>query len=223
MNDAVLAFAGERSVESVLQTIVDAARDLAKARYAALGVPDGEGGFAQFIVSGITDEQREAIGRMPRTHGLLGAMLETREPFRIDDIRKDPRFKGWPSNHPWMKSFLGVPIVSRGQIIGSFYLADRTGDRCFDEGDQRLIEMLAAHAAIAIENARLHERSAELSVMQERNRLARELHDSVTQTLFSAVYTAEAAATLLERDPEAATAEVRKLQELSRRAVQEMR
>jgi signal transduction histidine kinase len=223
MNEAVLAIAAERSVEPVLRRMVDAARELAGGRYAALGIPDGAGGFAQFIASGITDDQSEAIGRLPRTHGLLGAMLEDPAPFRIPDVRRDPRFRGWPSKHPAMKSFLGVPIVSRGAIIGALYLTDKEGAPEFDATDQKLVEMLATHAAIAIENARLSERSAELTVMQERNRLARELHDSVTQTLFSAVYTAEAAATLLERDPSAAAAEVRDLQRLSRQAVQEMR
>jgi signal transduction histidine kinase len=223
MHEAVLAIAAERHVEPVLQRIVHAAREMASARYAALGVPDGEGGFDQFMVSGMTDEQWEAIGRLPRTHGLLGAMLDDPTPYRTPDIRADPRFKGWPWKHPAMRSFMGVPIVSRGSVIGAFYLTDRIGAEVFDEGDQCLVEMLAAHAAVAIENARLHERSAELTLIQERNRLARELHDSVTQTLFSAMYTAEAAATLVETDPAAAAAELRKVKQLSQEALREMR
>jgi signal transduction histidine kinase len=224
VSDAVLAIAAERSVEPVLQKIVDSARALVRARYAALGVPDGEGGFSQFIVSGISEATWEAIGELPRTHGLLGAMLEDPTPIRLRDIKNHPDFGGWwPDHHPKMRSFLGVPILSKGEIIGAFYLASKMGAREFSRTDQELVEVLAAHAAIAIENAELLERSRELTVMEERNRLARELHDSVTQTLFSAVFTAEAAAELLERDPLLAKAEVRKLQELAKAAVGEMR
>jgi len=224
VSDAVLAIAAERSVEPVLQKIVDSARGLVRARYAALGVPDGEGGFSQFIVSGVSDATWEAIGDLPRSHGLLGVMLQDPTPIRLRDIKSHPDFRGWwPDRHPRMRSFLGVPLLSRGRIIGAFYLASKIGAREFSQTDQELVEMLAAHAAIAIENAELLERSRELTVMEERTRLARELHDSVIQTLFSAVFTAEAAAELLARDPRRAREEVRKLQELAKGAVQEMR
>jgi signal transduction histidine kinase len=223
MSDAVLAIGVERSVEPVLQKIVDAARRLVGARYGAIGVPDGEGAFAKFITSGISRKQADAIGELPRTHGLLGAMLEDPTPFRVPDIKKDPRFQGWPDRHPRMRSFLGVPIVWRDQIIGTFYLTGRRGGSEFSEHDEHLVQRLAAHAAIAVENAKVHEQGRELAVMEERNRLARELHDSVTQTLFSAVFTAEAAATLVDRDSAKAREEIKKLQELARRAVDEMR
>jgi signal transduction histidine kinase len=225
MNEAVLAITAERSVDRVLQQIVDAARELAGARYAAIGVPDGEGGFAQFITSGMTDEQYEAIGELPRTHGMLGAMLETQDAYLTKDIREDPRFEGWPDAHPVMRSFLGVPIVSRGEVIGAFYLTEKEGRRrgLFGEEERRLIGMLAGHAAIAIENARLYERSRELSTVEERKRLARELHDSVTQTLFSIGLTAEAAGALVESDPVRAKAELEHLQELTQAAMREMR
>ena len=225
MSDAVLAITAELAVEPILQKIVEVARGLVDARYAALGVPDGEGGFAQFITSGMTEKQIEAIGPLPRTHGLLGAMLESPEPYRTADIQADPRFEGWPAEHPSMHAFLGVPIVSRGEIAGAFYLTDKKGQRRaeFTEADQHLIETLAAHAAIALENARLYERSRELSTIEERKRLARELHDSVTQMLFSIGLTAEAAAALIETDPARAKAELEHLQELAREAMHEMR
>src|SRR4051795_6699612 len=194
LSDVVLAMAGEREVEPVLQRIVDAARELGHARYAALGVPDGEGAFARFITSGMSDELIAAMGPLPRTHGLLGAMLRSPEPYRTSDVRADPRFRGWwPAAHPQMRSFLGVPIVARGGIIGALYLTDKEGADAFSDADERLIVLLAAHAAIAIENARLHERSRELSIVEERNRLARELHDSVTQRLFGVALAAESA------------------------------
>ncbi len=223
MSDAILAITAELKLEHALQRMVNAARELAGARYAALGIPDGEGGFDQFITSGLTDDQIAAIGPLPRTHGLLGAMLEDPAPFRTDDIRRDPRFRGWPQHHPDMHSFVGVPIVSKGEIIGAFYLTEKRGAPAFTDEDQQLVEMLAAHAAIAIENARLYERSRELSVIEERNRLARDLHDSVTQTLFSLALTAEAAGTLIDRDSAAAKARIEQLRDMAREAAQEMR
>ncbi len=124
----MLAVASQRSVEQVLQQLVHSARELADARFAALGVPDGEGGFRSFIVSGMSDKLIAAMGPLPRTHGMLGAMLETPQPFRTDDIHRDPRFRGWwPKEHPDMRSFLGVPIVSAGEVIGAFYLTEKRG------------------------------------------------------------------------------------------------
>jgi signal transduction histidine kinase len=224
LSDVVLAMAAEREVEPVLQRLVHAARELGGARYAALGVPDGEGGFARFITSGMSDELVAAMGPLPRTHGMLGAMLEADRPHRTDDIRRHQRFRGWwPRAHPQMRSFLGVPIVARGGNIGAFYLTDKVGPEEFDAEDQQLIEMLAAHAAIAIENARLYERSRELTVVEERNRVARELHDSVTQNLFGVVLAAESAATLLDRDPATARVQLQRVQELARAGMEELR
>src|ERR1700735_4159923 len=111
VSDAVLAVASQLSVDEVLQRLVDSARELVDARYAALGIPDGAGGFRRFLVSGMSDELVAAMGPLPRTHGMLGAMLEARAPFMAQDIHEDPRFRGWwPDEHPDMRSFLGVPI-----------------------------------------------------------------------------------------------------------------
>jgi signal transduction histidine kinase len=224
VSDAVLGVASQLSVDEVLQRLVESARELAGARYAALGIPDGEGGFRRFLVSGMDDELVAAMGPLPRTHGMLGAMLTASEPFRTDDIHDDPRFRGWwPRRHPDMRSFLGVPIVAEGEVIGAFYLTEKEGAATFDDADQQLIELLAAHASIAITNARLYERSRELSVVSERNRLALELHDVVSQKLFSVMLTAEAAATQLERDPGSARAQVERLRTLAREALDELR
>ena len=207
--DAVLGIAGDLSIDVVLERLVHAARDLAGARYAALGVPDEDQGFARFITAGMTDTEVEAMGPLPRTHGLLGAMLTDPEPYRTADIREDPRFRGWwPSTHPVMRSFLGVPIVFRGDVIGAFYLTDKIDDAAFSEADEELVGVLAAHAAVLMEHARLYEQSRELSVLDERNRLARELHDAMTQTLFSLRLTVEAAAAAVATDPKQAAAEL---------------
>lgn len=223
LSDAVLHIASTLELEPVLQKLVDAARELAHAKYAALGTPDGMGGFSRFITSGVSDEEIAAIGPLPRTHGLLGAMLATASSFRADDIRRDPRFEWWPREHPVMRSFLGVPIVARGDVVGAFYLTEKEDAGRFSDDDQALIEVFAAHAAIAISNADLFERSRELTVIEERNRLARDLHDSIVQTLFSLSLRAEAAANLAATDPGRAAAELQQVRELSAEAVAQLR
>jgi signal transduction histidine kinase len=122
-----------------------------------------------------------------------------------------------------MASFLGVPIVSGGAIVGAFYLTEKEDAATFSDDDQALIETFAAHAALALENARLHERSRELSIVEERNRLARELHDAVTQKLFGVVLAAESGAALLERDIAEAGAQLALARDLAREAMEELR
>ena len=207
--EAVLGVAGDLSIDVVLERLVHAARDLAGARYAALGVPDEDQGFARFLTAGMTDDEIDAMGPLPRTHGLLGAMLGDPAPYRTADITADPRFRGWwPSTHPRMRSFLGMPIVFKGDVIGAFYLTDKVGAPEFSAEDEELVGVLAAHAAVLMEHGRLYEQSRELSVLDERNRLARELHDALTQTLFSLRLTVEAAASLLPTDPARAAEEL---------------
>jgi signal transduction histidine kinase len=224
VSDAVLAIAAGLSVDEVLQRLVDGARELAAARYAALGLPDWEGGFRRFLTSGMSDGLIASLGPLPRQHGVLGAMLETREPYRTRDIPEHAQFRGWwPAGHPDMRSFLGVPIVAPEGVIGAFYLTEKAGASDFSDDDQELIELLAAHAAIAITNARLYEQSRELSILAERNRLALDLHDAVSQKLFGLVLHAEVAGTLLARDPSAAADQLARLQVLAQEALDELR
>jgi signal transduction histidine kinase len=222
LSSAVLAVTQHLSVQEVLQMIVTSARSLVGAEYAALGVPDeNDDSFAQFVVDGVSDEQWRAIGPLPRQHGLLAAMLHEARPQRVPDIRKDPRFGWWPAAHPVLRDFLGMPIVSGEEILGALYLANKDGG--FSDDDERLVGVLAAHAAIALTNARLYERARELTVVEERTRLARELHDAVAQKLFGLRLTAEAAATLVDRDPARAQDELRRVQQLSSQALGELR
>ena len=224
VSDAVLAVAAGLSVDEVLQRLVDSARVLAGARFAALGLPDGEGGFRRFLTSGMDDELIASLGPLPRQHGVLGAMLDAQSSYRTNDIHEHPEFRGWwPEAHPDMRSFLGVPIVAADGVIGAFYLTEKLAAPDFSDEDDELIGLLAAHAAIAITNARLQEQARELSVVAERNRLALELHDAVSQKLFGLVLSAEAAGTLLDRDPAAARDQVERLQALAQDALEELR
>ncbi|WP_433084799.1 GAF domain-containing protein [Dactylosporangium sp. CA-052675] len=219
---AVLAVTAHRSMREVLQTIVSAARRLLDAEYAALGIPDELGSFREFLADGLTDEQWRRIGPIPRQHGLLGAMLRDPNPVRSADIRTHPRFEGYPAAHPEMADFLGMPIVDGREILGELFLANKRGGP-FDAADEELLRLLAAHAAIAIVNARLYERARELSIVEERQRIARELHDAVTQKLFSLRLTAEAAAALVERDPARAAAELDVVRRLAAEATDELK
>lgn len=157
---AGLALASELSLPSVLQKIVDVACEVADARYGALGVlgPDGER-IEEFLTHGVTEEERQAIGRLPEGKGILGVITREGRPLRLARIRDDPRSAGFPPDHPAMTSFLGVPVKIRGQVFGNLYLAEKRGAPEFTEEDEEALETLAAQAAVAVENARLYEQA----------------------------------------------------------------
>ncbi|MFF5102212.1 GAF domain-containing sensor histidine kinase [Streptomyces sp. NPDC000134] len=228
VSTALLAMSRHLEVRDVLKTIVASARELLGAQYAALGVPDDHGGFAQFVVDGVSEEQWKAIGPLPRQHGILAAMLHEPGPQRLADVRRDPRFEGWPTAHPELADFLGLPIRDGDEVIGALYLANKDcpkpdGGCGFTEDDEELLGILAQHAAIALTNARLYERSRELTIAEERSRLAHELHDAVSQKLFSLRLTAQAAARLVDRDPARAKGELQQVAALAAEAADELR
>ncbi|MFD4702971.1 GAF domain-containing sensor histidine kinase [Streptomyces niveus] len=228
VSTALLAMSRHLEVRDVLKTIVASARELLDAEYAALGVPDDHGGFAQFVVDGVSDAQWKAIGPLPRQHGVLAAMLHDARPERLADVKKDPRFGGWPAAHPDMSDFLGLPIRDGDETIGTLFLANKrcpkpAGGCGFTEEDEELLGILAQHAAIALTNARLYERSRELTIAEERSRLAHELHDAVSQKLFSLRLTAQAVSSLIDRDPARAKGELQQVADLAAEAADELR
>src|SRR5690348_12634478 len=157
---AVLAVTRELSVGDVLEVIVRSVRSLAGARYAALGVPGDHGSFAEFVVDGISERWRKAIGPLPRQHGMLAVLLRAGQPLRLADIRADPRFEGWPSAHPDLADILAMPIKDGDRVLGFIFAANKMagGGGGFTERDEEVLALFAAHAAIALTNARSEER-----------------------------------------------------------------
>lgn len=197
LNQAALAIASELDVEKVLQLIVDSARDLIGSRYAALAVGDWREKNSvevhRFITTGMSREEMDAIPHWPRGKGLLGAVIHEQRAIRVDDISADPRSSGMPENHPPMHSFLGVPIRGSGETFGNLYLTDKLDGSPFTEADQQLIEMLAGHAAVAIQNARLYSQVERLAILEERSRIGMDLHDGVIQSIYAVGLTLESA------------------------------
>ncbi|WP_249161671.1 GAF domain-containing sensor histidine kinase [Actinospica acidithermotolerans] len=225
LSEAVLAVTQHLDTSTVLRTILRTARDLVGAEYAALGVPDGAGSFARFLVEGVSDEQWKAIGPLPRQHGMLGVMMQDPHPQRLRDIMADPRFSWWPSAHPRLRGFLGVPIRDGDLILGALFMGNTepVGEGAdFTDDDEALLKILAAHAAIALTHARLYERERELAITTERARLARELHDAVAQKLFALRLTAQAASSLVESDPERAREQLAQVGALATEAAEEL-
>jgi signal transduction histidine kinase len=184
--DAIVTVGSELNLPLVLRRIVEAATELVQATYGALGVLDETGtSLSQFLTVGIDDETHAAIGDLPRGNGILGLLIVEPKPIRLDDLRDHPDSFGFPPHHPPMTTFLGVPITVRGHIFGNLYLTDKRNGEPFTEVDEELAVGLAAAAAVAIENARLHAQLGDLRVVEDRERIARDLHDTVIQRLFA--------------------------------------
>ena len=204
LDAAVRGISDVLDVERVLQGIVDRVRELAGAEYAALGITDEAGLIERFITSGIEPEAREAIGELPRGRGLLGLIIRENRSYRIADIGSHPESYGFPPNHPPMTSFLGVPITVAGSSVGRLYLTNKRGSPEFSAADQALVETFALHAGIAIQNARLHEQVQRLAVVDERERISKDLHDSVIQAIYAVTLSLDDVPELIGEAPEEA-------------------
>ncbi len=184
--EAVLLLEEDLSVPVLLRHFVQEACSITGARYGALGVLNDErNAIAELISVGVSDEEAQAIGHLPTGIGLLGLLVTDPKPLRLANIADRPDSAGFPAGHPRMRSFLGVPVTAHDEVYGNLYLADKIGWSEFTEDDEALVTSFAHAAAIAIENARLHERVQEIAVLEDRDRIARDLHDSVIQRLFA--------------------------------------
>jgi signal transduction histidine kinase len=211
LHAAGLALTTELDLAVVLQKVVDLSRELVRAKYGALGVLDEKGAkIQQFITSGITPEQRARLGAPPQGHGLLGLLITEGTPIRIPEIADHPRSVGFPNNHPEMHSLLGVPIKSKGRVIGDLYMTDKLTDSegdddghgTFSRDDQNLLEMFATQAAIAIENATLYRQTQQLAILQERERFGMDLHDGIIQSIYAIGLMLEDGQLRLANEPE---------------------
>lgn len=159
IDSAAIAITGELELSTVLHRIVDLARDVAGARYAALGVTNERGEIVSLIVSGMSEEEQARVPHIPHGRGILGRLLREGKTIRLRDLRTNPDAYGFPEGHPEMRSFLGVPITSRGRVLGNLYLTEKRFARDFTDEDVRLVELLARYAGVAIENAGLYQRA----------------------------------------------------------------
>lgn len=199
LHQATLSLFADLSLDGVLQRITNAAKELVNARYAALGIPGESGSLDLFITAGLTEEEIQLIPHPPVGLGLIGEMINKGKSIRIPEIADHPKASGFPEGHPDMHSFLGVPISAYGRPLGQIYLTDKQGVAFFSEHDQRMIEMLAAHAAAAIENARFYRQvlDSEEELSQRNEQL--ELINHLTGAISSAMDLEEMMGVMLDR------------------------
>ena len=185
--DAILTIEVDADLNHLLSTIVEQATGLVGARYGALGVLTDDGkSLSEFITVGMTAQERAAIGRFPVGHGILGAVISDPTPLRADVIADRPSTSGFPDHHPAMTTFLGVPVrLEGGLVFGNLYLCDRLDGQPFDEDDEALVDTLGRAAGLVIDRARLRMLAEEVTLSLERQRMARDLHDTVIQRLFA--------------------------------------
>lgn len=201
--DAVLTVAEDVDLPTVLKRIVQAAMSLSGARYGALGVIGDDRTFlSEFVYEGVGPEVLREIGHLPEGHGILGLLIHEPHPIRLEDLNEHPQSYGFPEGHPPMRSFLGTPVSVGGTVFGNLYLTEKQGGQPFTEEDEELVVGLAAIAGSAIERVRLHEEIRRISVLEDRERIGRDLHDNVIQRLFATGLGLQALARRLEDRPE---------------------
>ncbi len=221
---AVLDAASLFSLEPSLAALAEGARRITGARFGAVGLagPDPEE-FSAFVTAGLTDAQIDAIGPLPRVHGLLGAVLADGAPLRVADIRADPRASGWwPRAHPAMTALLGAPLRVGGAVLGAVYVANEAGGPPFGAEDEAAIVGLADRAAPLVRSLREAEDGRLLVLSAERARIARDLHDALSQSLFSIGLRAEAARRDLAGAPGRADVHLASIADIARDARAEL-
>ncbi|MEO8216103.1 MAG: GAF domain-containing sensor histidine kinase [Acidobacteriota bacterium] len=224
LHEAGLDVVSELSLEIVLKKVVDQARHLVGAKYGALSVVGDDGAVRSFVTSGITPEQREAIGPPPVGHGVLGVVLREGQRLRLEDIARHPRSVGFPAHHPMMKSLLAVPVTCKSPFLGNLYLAEKEGRQTFTSDEEETLERFAVQAALAIDNAYLHQQVGDLAVAQERLHIAHEMHDGIAQVLGYVNTKVQAANEYLRRGrSDEAAGQLRELASAAREAYSDVR
>ncbi len=200
---AILVLDAELNLPVVLRRIIEGARDLVDAQYGALGVlTEDRTALDQFLTVGLSQDEERAIGPRPTGRGVLGALIGADTPVRLANLAESPDSFGFPPHHPGMTSFLGVPVRVQGEVYGILYLTNKRTAPEFSEDDEELVHALAMAAGVAVENARLHGLVRDRVLTEDRDRIARDLHDSVIQRLFAIGLSLQGTARLVER-PEA--------------------
>ncbi|MDH4334259.1 MAG: GAF domain-containing sensor histidine kinase [Chloroflexota bacterium] len=223
LDEAIRGISGVLTLDRVLQLIVDRVRDLADAEYAALGIVDADGVIERFLTSGMSQAARDRIGAFPRGLGLLGLIIRDGQTLRLPDIGTDPRRSGFPPNHPPMHSFLGVPVKVKGNAVGDLYLTNKRGATEFSEDDELLVERFALHAGLAIENARLSQQVQALAVVEERERIGRDLHDGIIQRIYAVALGLDDLPQTIVTDPAGAAERVDRAIDALHAAISEIR
>jgi signal transduction histidine kinase len=180
--EAVASLVSMTDLETLLRRLVETACDITGARYAALGVVGEHKTLIEFVHHGIDVETAARIGHLPKGHGVLGTLIRDGKTLLLDHISDHPDSVGFPEHHPPMGAFLGVPVGSGEGAIGNLYLTEKGAG--FDDDDRLIVEALAAIAAVAVETTRLRSRLEEIAVVEDRQRIGRDLHDSIIQDLF---------------------------------------
>ncbi len=201
LHKASLELVKDFSLDRLLERIAAVACEQADARYAALGVLDDNGKLVKFISVGMTDNEIKRMAHPPVGKGLIGELMDTEVPLRLRVLQEHPRSVGFPANHPPMTSFLGVPIRAANKQLGQIYLTEKIDAAEFTADDEKIIQMLAAYAAAAIQNARLHENTHRLAVLEERERIGMDLHDGIIQSIYGVGLSLEGAMLSIQEDP----------------------
>jgi len=223
LHEASLELVKDVSLDHLLERIAKVACEQSDARYAALGVLDEDGKLVKFISVGMRDEEIKRMAHPPVGKGLIGELMNTEVPLRVPIIQEHPRSSGFPANHPHMTSFLGVPIRAANRQLGQLYLTEKTDGTEFTADDEKIIQMLAAYAAAAIQNARLHENTRRLAVLEERERIGMDLHDGIIQAIYGVGLSLESALHSFEDEPEDAKTRVQHSIEGLNQAIRDLR
>jgi signal transduction histidine kinase len=223
LHKASLELVKDVSLDHLLERIAKSACEQSDARYAALGVLDEGGKLVKFITVGMTDDEIKRMPHPPVGRGLIGELMNTEVPLRVPVIQDHPRSSGFPPYHPTMTSFLGVPIRAGNVQLGQIYLTDKIDAPEFTSDDEKIIQMLAAYAAAAIQNARLHENTHRLAVLEERERIGMDLHDGIIQSIYGVGLSLESALHSFEEDPKDAKTRVQHSIESLNQAIRDLR